>query len=117
TESTSTAIEGTSATTEATSASTGVTVTEPTAKSSAPGKGPPASVVAPTAKATSPIEAVPTPAPPRPDADKDSAREPARSIVTVGRACVRVIGVVAIRARRRWPRFHVARIHLDSNLG
>jgi hypothetical protein len=49
----------------------------------------------------------PTPAPPRPDANKDSARKPARSIVAVGRACIRVIGVVAIRARRRWPGIHV----------
>ena len=116
-EATSTTIEGTSAATEATSTSTGVTVTEPTAISSASGKGATASIVAPPTKATSPIEVVPTPTPPRPDANKDSAREPARSIVTVGRACVRVIGVVTIRARRRRPGIIVdltpiARIHV-----
>ena len=115
TEGTSTTIEGTCAATvgtctaiESTSATTGVTVTEPTAKSSAPGEGPPASIVAPPAKAKSYKEAVSTPAPPRPNSNKDSARKPAGSIVAVGRACVGVIGVVTIGTRRRWARIHVA---------
>jgi hypothetical protein len=58
----------------------------------------------------------PTPTPPRPDAKKDSARKPARSIVTVGRACVRVIGVVTIRARRRRPGIHVTLIRIRITL-
>jgi len=108
-EAASTTAEGTAASTEATvaptepaaastigiPASTGVTVTDPTAESSAARK-------ATASKATSSVEATIASAP-RPGANKDSAREPAWSVVAVGCASVGIIAVVAIRANRRWP--------------
>ena len=50
---------------------------------------------------------------PRPGTNEDSAREPAWPIVTVGRASVRVIVVVAVRAHRSRP--HVGRAYSDRN--
>jgi hypothetical protein len=45
---------------------------------------------------TTPIAAVI----PRAGTDEDSAGEPARTVVAIGRACVRIIGIVAVRADR-----------------
>jgi hypothetical protein len=63
-----------------------------------------------------------TPAIPGADADEQAAREPARTVIAVGRARVRVIGVVAPRAIR-WAvisrRFNDSRTdsHTDPDLG
>ena len=97
------------------SASTGVTVTNPTAESSARGKAPPVSVVAPAAKTASPVETTKAMAP-RPDANKDSAGEPARSVVAVGYASIGVIVIVAIRARRRWPHVNLCAVWIPVAL-
>ncbi len=117
TEAATTATEVASTTIESAPASTNETIAGPTAKSSTPGKGLPASVIPTTSKAPSTVEptsaivAAPTPAPaPRAGANKDSAREPAWPVVAVGCAGVRVIGVVAIRTHGGWPWGHVTLI-------
>lgn len=46
---------------------------------------------------------------PRPGANEDAAREPVRPVVAIGRARVRIISIVAVRAHRRTV--HGARIH------
>jgi hypothetical protein len=94
-----------------------------TAKGWVPGEGRHAPVVAAPGNYRSPVNAASRvearmeamTVEPRPGANKDSAREPAWSIVAVRCAAIRVIVVVTVRARRRRP--HIARTnsYLDAN--
>jgi hypothetical protein len=54
------------------------------------------------------------PAVPGASADKDPVREPTRSIVAVGRATIRIVRVITIRADRRSSHI-TAEANADSN--
>jgi hypothetical protein len=59
-----------------------------------------------------------SPAIPGTSADKDSVREPARTIVAVGRAIIRIVLVITISADRRTSHIAAeANSHSDPHLG
>jgi hypothetical protein len=75
------------------------TVTEAIANAPASAEAMPAIIkVAAAEEARTPTEAVE----PRAGADKKPAGEPLRPVVAVGRACVWVVIIVAVAARRGW---------------
>ena len=67
------------------------------------------SISTPSVKARSAMEAVE----PRSGANEDPANKPIRSVVAVGRARVRIIVVISVRANRRSTDYH--RAHTDSH--
>ena len=52
---------------------------------------------------------------PRAGADEDAADEVVRTVVAVGRACVRIVAVVTVSAGGRWPDRAVHRTYSDAH--
>jgi hypothetical protein len=93
-----------------------VTAVEPTTAPAimTPAVSEPASIISTAIVATTPVAAAsPISVIPRASADKDSAIEPVRAVVAVGRTGIRVIIIVAVSAYRSWT--PIAVTWADSN--
>jgi hypothetical protein len=76
---------------------------------------PPIAIVAPVAMAPISRASIEATMEPRASAYEDAAGEPARTVIAVGRACVRVIRVVAVGAEGSWSDVAWADSHAHDN--